>query len=68
MLLDTRAEAKYSKLLKTIKVEVDQTTYGDYFDYGFWSGSSWSGHDNLPPGYWVYIAPNWHIFEKIKTN
>ena len=64
----TRAEAKYSKLLKTIKVEVDQTTYGDYFDYGFWSGSSWSGHDNLPPGYWVYIAPNWHIFEKIKTN
>ena len=56
--------AKYRELLKTIKVEADQKTYGDYYDYGYWANTSYGGQENLPPGFWVYIAPNWHIFAK----
>ena len=58
-----RAEGpKYRKLLKTLAVEADRQTYGDFYDYGYWSGSEWQGHRGLPPGYWVYVAPNWYIF------
>jgi hypothetical protein len=55
---------KYRELLKTIKVEADQKVYGDFYDYGYAVISSRGGHANLPSGYWVYIAPNWHIFGK----
>lgn len=55
---------KYRELLKTLKVEADQKTYGDFYDYGYWANTSYAGHENLPPGFWVYIAPNWHIFGK----
>ena len=58
------AGAKYSELLQTIEVESDRATYGDYYDYGYWANTSYAGHNNLPSGYWVYIAPNWHIFGK----
>ena len=65
---DARLGGKYSKLLKKLTVETDRSTYGDFYDYGYWDGSSWAGHNNLPKGYWVYVAPNWHIFEKINDN
>jgi hypothetical protein len=58
------AGAKYRELLKTLKVEADQKNYGDFYDYGYWANTSYAGHENLPPGFWVYIAPNWHIFGK----
>ena len=44
---------KYRKLLRTISVEEDCATYGDYFDYGRWSGTEHNGNKDLPPGYWV---------------
>jgi hypothetical protein len=53
---------KYRKLLRTICVEGDQQTYGDYYDYGYSATPAWRGHNDLPFGYWVYVAPNWHIF------
>jgi hypothetical protein len=60
----TGEKNKYSKLLKVIKVEQDRAAYGEFYDWGYWSGTSWAGHYDLPPGYWVYVAPNWHIFGK----
>ena len=56
------AGAKYNRLLKTIAVEKDKDNYGEFHDYGYWNGTSYAGHENLPPGYWVYVTPNWHIF------
>lgn len=53
---------KYRKLLRTIKVEGDQEQYGEFYDWGYWSGTEWQGHQELPPGYWVYVAPHWYIF------
>ena len=58
------AGAKYSELLKTIEVKADEAQFGDYYDFGYRAKDSWAGHENLPPGYWVYIAPNWFIFAK----
>jgi hypothetical protein len=63
MTATTRGEgAKYRKLLRTITVENDRATYGEYYDYGYWSGTAWKDHKDLPPGYWVYVAPQWYIF------
>jgi hypothetical protein len=53
---------KYSTLLKIVNVPEDQASYGTYYDYGYWSGSSWKGYQNLPQGYWVYVYPNWYIW------
>jgi hypothetical protein len=55
---------KYSDLLKVINVPGDQASYGQFNDWGHWTGTSWAGHNNLPPGYWVYVAPNWYIWGK----
>jgi len=53
---------KYRKLLRKFKVEEDQANYGKFTDYGYYTGNSWRGHNNLPPGYWVYVYPNWYIW------
>ena len=58
--------SKYSGLLRKIKVEKDQGSYGEFYDYGYWSGTAWAGYKDLPPGYWVYVAPNWYIFGSTK--
>lgn len=55
---------KYKKLLKVIQVPGNQATYGQFNDWGYWAGTSWAGFDNLPQGYWVYVAPNWYIWEQ----
>lgn len=53
---------KYYNLLRTIYVPSDQNSYGNFYDWGHYTGSSWKGHTNLPPGYWVYVYPNWYIW------
>src|SRR5207245_142803 len=53
---------KYRKLLRKIKVEQDRQSYGTFHDWGHYTGDSWAGHVNLPPGYWVYVYPHWYIW------
>ena len=53
---------KYRKLLRKIEAENDQASYGEFNDWGYWSGTSYHGHKDLPPGYWVYVTPCWYIF------
>ncbi len=53
---------KYYNLLRSIYVPSDRSSYGDFYEWGYWSGSSWKGHTNLPHGYWVYVYPNWYIW------
>lgn len=54
----------YRTLLRTLEVPEDRAQYGDFYDFGYWSGSSYAGQQDLPAGYWVYLAPNWHIFKE----
>ncbi len=63
---DTTMGGKYSDKLRTVSVPDDVREYGKCRDYGWWSGTEYKGHKNLPPGYWVYDAPNWVIYGKKK--
>jgi len=56
------ADGKYRNLLKKVHAPQDQATYGDFSDYGHYTGANWAGETNLPPGYWVYVFPNWYIW------
>ncbi len=53
---------KYKTLLRQIEVADDQPTYGDLKDFGRWEGTAYKTHQNLPNGYWVYVAPHWYIW------
>src|SRR5687767_8233418 len=53
---------RYARLLRQIPAPQDQKSYGDYYDYGLWSGTTYADQKDLPPGFWVYITPNWYIF------
>ena len=55
---------KYSKLMRTIKVEYDYLAYTEFSDYGFSKESSYGGQTDIPDGYWVYVYPNWYVYEK----
>jgi hypothetical protein len=56
--------SRYSTLLQQIAVPDDQKSYGDFCDFGYWAGATYAGHNDLPPGYWVYLAPNWYIYKE----
>jgi len=53
---------KYRNLLRIVEAPADGASYGAFYDYGHWDGTSYAGHDKLPQGYWVYVAPNWYIW------
>ncbi len=55
-------QGKYGKLLDMIKVPQDKASYGEFYDWGLWTGTSWAGYHNLPQGHWVYVAPYWFIW------
>lgn len=55
-------DGAYAMLLRQIRVPEDADSYGPFTDYGLWTGTEWRGHQDLPPGYWVYVTPYWHIW------
>ena len=58
---------KYRNLLRAINCPMDRPNYGDFRDYGYYTGADWHGHRNLPAGHWVYVYPRWYIWgEKVK--
>ena len=60
---------KYRVLLRKIHVPQDTNAYGQFTDYGMYTGNSWAGFNDLPPGYWVYVYPNWYIWRDcVKPN
>ena len=60
----TGPKSRYRGLLRQFAVPDDQQAYGDFCDFGYWSGTSYAGQQDLPAGYWVYVAPNWYIFKE----
>jgi hypothetical protein len=55
---------KYRGLLHRIRVPADEASYGKFHDYGHWDGTSWAGFENLKPGFWVYVAPDWYVWSE----
>ena len=54
---------KYSGLLHVVRAEDDFDSYGTFKDTGYWSGTAYAGHQNLNPGHWVYVFPNWYVWK-----
>ncbi|MDB5391243.1 MAG: von Willebrand factor related domain, partial [Planctomycetaceae bacterium] len=59
---DSTANGKYKSLLRRLNVPEDAQKYGQYRDYGFDQTKAYGGAENLPEGYWVYVAPYWYIW------
>lgn len=58
----------YRTLLRKFDVPADQSSYGEFYDYGFWAGKDYAEQHDLPAGYWVYVAPTWYIFKEPATS
>ena len=56
-------DGRFTELLHKIHVPTDFRIYGEFNDHGLWSGSSYGGQQNIKPGYWVYVYPNWYIWQ-----
>lgn len=56
--------SRYRTLLRKLAAPDDRTAYGDFCDFGYWAGTRYRGQQDLPPGYWVYLAPDWYIFKE----
>jgi hypothetical protein len=54
---------KYRDLLHVLRAENDFDSYGAFKESGYWSGNSYAGHQNLNPGHWVYVFPNWYVWK-----
>jgi hypothetical protein len=58
-----RVGNKYSVLLQKISVPQDRNSYGDFRESDFWSGTEYADFTDLPKGYWVYVYPDWYIWQ-----
>lgn len=58
---------KYRMLLRQIMVERDAAAYGEFRDFGPWTGAQYAGHRDLPPGHWVYVRPCWYIWRDLSA-
>jgi hypothetical protein len=59
------AHGKYERLLAVLEVPGDVRLYGSHYDYGYWPGGTYAGVNGLPPGYWVYRAPSWFLWQQV---
>lgn len=57
-------DGKYTHLRHVIEAKDDFRDHREFSEYGFWRGTSYLGHQNLQPGYWVYVFPNWYVWAK----
>jgi hypothetical protein len=53
---------KYRHLLHVIHAPADRGVYTGHKDFGFWTGHTYAGQENLKPGHWVYVYPRWFIW------
>jgi Ca-activated chloride channel family protein len=57
----------YDVLLDKLTVPEDLTAYGSFHEFGWWSGTEYRGRTGLPAGYWVYVYPDWYIWQERRT-
>ncbi len=60
---------KYRTVKKTIYAPGDRHKYGETYERGYRTTSTYGNTHNIPAGYWVYCAPYWYVYgEKAGTN
>lgn len=55
------ANGLYDDLIRSYECRRDRTQYGSYYNWGYWKGGRWCGH-NMPGGYYVYQDGVWYIW------
>ncbi len=55
---------KYQNLLFKFKSENDYLNYLGFREIGYRESTDYGSETSLPAGYWVYLYPNWYIWEK----
>lgn len=63
---NANVQGKYRVLLHVLEVPEDADEFGAFRDWGFAETYSYEGYENLTPGYWVYVKPNWYVWADIK--
>jgi Ca-activated chloride channel family protein len=59
---DSTVGGKYKSLLRRLHVPADTEKYGQFKELGHSEMKSYAGSENLPAGYWVYVAPYWYLW------
>ena len=57
-----RVDGTYDRLLRIIPAPDDAARHGAFVDAGRLTRSAYKGLADLPPGYWVYVQPNWYLW------
>ena len=65
---DMTAGGKYKSLLRRLHVPADSEQFGQFKDLGMLDRKSYAGAENLPAGYWVYVAPYWYLWAETTGN
>lgn len=60
---DASVNGKYAQLIQKLYCPADASTYGQFRDYGYWSGGTWCGQRGAA-GYWVWVNPTWYVWKK----
>ncbi len=67
-LKQARVGGKYRMLLRQIKMPGDEAEHTKFKDLGLQQKNELAGFKDLPPGYWVYVAPYWYIWRDLAQN
>ena len=61
-------DGKYEELIGKLKIPGDKKKYSSFTDDEYWHGGTYNGIQNLPAGYWVFVAPPWYVWKPLKTD
>lgn len=59
------SRGEYQELITQFDCPQDEDVYGTYYEGVYESAVHYCGV-NVPAGYWVYQAPQWHIYRQLK--
>jgi len=66
-LAKANVDGKYSNLLRRIAAPDDRENYEDFYDYGPYPATSYTGEAEIPAGHWVYVYPYWYVWAEART-
>lgn len=65
LMVEASINGKYVNLLHVIEVPEDKNLYNALCDWGYSLCDAYAGSTDLSPGFWVYVYPNWFIWERL---
>ena len=57
-------EGKYLELLDKFTRPDDLDAFGAFHEFGYRHGENFLGKDGTPDGYWVYVFPDWYVWQQ----